>query len=180
MHLFEIGRPIKEYFAMRSRKEISLEIFIPILMIILYPVICLFTQASPEYNLVVFFEDIINQMITVMALFISFTMAYLSILITSNSSNIIQIKKTMSKDKKIGDKPVTLFQILLCDITYIIIVEVFYLCLVFSEKFALYILPNIGLKILMSIDIGIFIHILIVILLIIKNTYFIFWNPEEQ
>ncbi len=164
---------------MRTKKEKVLEVIMPLIIALFYPIACMFIKTIRFYDVAIFFNETLNQMITVMALFISFTMAYLSILITSSSSNVSKLKSQYSDKVTLKGNPVTLFQILLCSITYILIIEIGYLCLIFLQKFILYVTPNCILNIFIGINAAIFIHILLTVLLIIKNTYFSFWNPEE-
>jgi hypothetical protein len=125
-----------------------------------------------------FLNDFINSQINVMALFISFSMAYLTILITSTSQNIEEIKVKTSKTYKINNKPVYLFQILLVDTTYTIVAEIILLVLSFMQKF-LIVISNLTFKqIFLVIDIVLLSHIIFLVLRNVKNIYFTFWKPQ--
>lgn len=179
MYIKEIVRPIKEYYQINRRKTNILQVGLPILLAIIYPILCGFIDAIRLYSIFDFYSEMLNQMITVMALFITFTMAYLTILITSSSDNVEHIKKSGS-NKFLNEKEVSLFQELLCCVTYALTIEIIYLTIVFAQKFLIYIVPNNCLNIGIAINIAIFIHLLGIVLIIIKNTYFAFWNPEDD
>lgn len=179
LHFNEIVKPIKEYFSMNESKTNVFQYGVPIVIAMIYPIVCIFINAIRVYDIFSFCSEMLNQMITVMALFITFTMGYLTILITSSSDNIKHIKEKGSS-KYLGNNEISLFQELLCCVTYALMVEIIYLSIVFIQKFLLYVLPNSILNVGIAVNIAIFIHLLGVILIIVKNTYFAFWNPEDN
>ena len=83
-----------------------------------------------------FTADILGDYITIMTLFVSFTMGYLSILMTSGSDNVNELKARDSKyfiDE--NGKPYKLFQIIMTGITYAVIVEICFLIMAVMEKY---------------------------------------------
>ena len=76
-------------------------------------------------------------------------------------------------------KPYKLFQIIMTGITYAVIVEICFLIMAVMEKYFITCLSSSVLKLLCAIDAGIFAHIVIILLIIIKNIYYIFWKPED-
>jgi len=126
-----------------------------------------------------FTRDMIGDFITVTALFVSFTMGYLSIMITSSSENIIDLKNEYSKKFFGKDKePYSLYQILTTQITYSVICEIAFLILCIFEKCIINYLPGLILKAICSANIALFMYILFVLLIIIKNIYFSFWRSK--
>lgn len=126
-----------------------------------------------------FTRDMLGDYITVLALFVSFTMGYLSIMITSSSENISELKDTESKTFYGKDgQYYSLYQILTTEITYAVMIEIAFLMICIFEKCIINYLPGIMLKAICSIDIAFFVYVLIVLLLIIKNIYFSFWKSR--
>ena len=78
---------------------------------------------------------------------------------------------------KNGD-PYKLFQILMSNITYAVIVEILFLISSVMEKYLLTCINSLIIKWICALDAGIFTHIVIVLLTIIKNIYYSFWKPE--
>lgn len=154
-------------------------IFIPILMGILCFGIGIFVHGSEEITMLSFTNDILNQFITIITLFISFTMGYLTIIISSSSENIERLKETDSRNvvDKNGE-PYKLYQILTTEITYTIIVAIFFLITCVIEKFLVFYLDVVLLKVVCAINVIIFVHILILMLVTVKNIYYSFWRPD--
>ena len=81
--LWEIWDPVKEFYEMRVKEEIIISAVIPLLGGVIS--FCVGNHIHPlhEFVLYDFCVDVLNQILTILTLFISFSMAYLSILITS-------------------------------------------------------------------------------------------------
>lgn len=175
----EIIDPVKIFYRMRNKGEKAFIIFIPIFMGILCFGIGMLVPGSEEITMLSFTNDILSQFITIITLFISFTMGYLTIIISSSSENIERLKETDSKN--ISDeegKPYKLYQILTTEITYTIIVDIFFLTICVIEKFLVFYLNVVLLKTFCSINVIIFAHILILMLVTVKNIYYSFWRPD--
>ena len=126
--LLELLDPIKKFYKMNSSKEIGFMWGIPVIVMIISLLVSVLPNLKFNTSTDAFANDILGSYITIMTLFVSFTMGYLSILITSNSENINELKTKESKyfvDKN-GD-PYKLFQILMSNITYSVIVEILFL-----------------------------------------------------
>lgn len=176
--LLEIWDPIKEFYEMRVKEEILVSILLPLIGGGLSLLIGNFIH--PHYNFVLpeFCIDILNQILTILTLFISFSMAYLSILITSSSKNVDGLKKTESEKYFLGGKACTLYQVLASEITYTLVFEILFLVLVLAQRFFLYICSETILQIILSLDIALFLHVMLMMLIIVKNIYFSFWKSE--
>lgn len=177
----EIIEPLMDFYKMRkSQKKTELIIFliIPIFIgIVLFIVEGLF-DVKRAINIDEFVTDLLNQLITVLTLFISFSMAYLSIIITSSSNTINIMKEKNSKHYVLENKQCTLFQVLMSDLTYTLTIEIFFLIFIFFEKFLIYLCSIIGLRILISINVCLMVHVLILMLVTVKNIYFSFWKER--
>ncbi len=178
MYFNEIFEPIYDFYYMRKNKYKEL-FFLVILPVVLGVGIFLlenYVILNINEQLVVFSNDIIGQLITVLALFISFSMGYLSILLTSSSQNIDDLKKTDSKEYRVKSGKCTLYQVNINEISYLVLIEIFFLILVFFQKFIVTFAGNILIKVLLCLDISLFIHVLLVLIFVIKDIYFSFWR----
>lgn len=176
--LKEILDPIKDFYVIRKKTELLTLISVPISISILCYLISVVIKNFNGIDAYDFSSDIINQLITILTLFVSFSMAYLSIIIASSSENINGLKETDSKSYFLKGKPCKLYQVLLSEITYTLVIDIFFLVFVVFQKFLLSICNVTALKILLSIDSGMFVHVLLIMLVLIKNIYYSFWKPE--
>lgn len=176
--LWEIWDPVKEFYEMRVKEEIIISTVIPLFGGIIS--FCVGIHIHPQYEFVLydFCVDVLNQILTILTLFISFSMAYLSILITSSSKNVDGLKSTESKKYFLRGKPCTLYQVLASEITYTLVFEIFFLTLVLAQRFLIYVCSEIILEIMMAVDISLFIHVMLMMLIIVKNIYYSFWKSK--
>ncbi len=176
--LMEIWDPIKDFYEMRVKEEIFISIFIPIVGGWISFIIGSYIHPKYDFVLSDFCIDVLNQILTILTLFISFSMAYLSILITSSSKNVDGLKKDYSEKYFLKGKACTLYQVLASEITYTLVFEIFFLTLVLAQRFLLYVCSEKLIEILLAIDIALFIHVMLMMLIIVKNIYFSFWKSE--
>lgn len=177
MYIREIFDPLFDFYRMRKGK--IKEIIVLIVFPILLGVVTFFAEPfikEKNVALFVFAEDIVGQLITVLALFISFCMAYLSIILTSNSENVVKLKEVKSRYYSLHNEACTLYQVDANEITYVLLIEIIFLMGVFAEKFLITWVNTFAIKIMLCIDISMIIHILLVMLLVVKDIYFSFWR----
>lgn len=174
----EIIELLKDFYIIKTNAERIFYVGTPIFIGILYLMVCKFVDPKTGFMLDKFLKDFINAQITVIALFVSFSMAYLTILITSNSENVTLLKCKTSSKYELNKKPVFLFQVLLVDITYTIIIEIFLLVFSFLQKFLIVISGIFALKVYLLVNIVLFVHIILLLLRNVKNIYYSFWNPK--
>lgn len=181
-NISEVFDPVKDFYKMRykNKTETRLFIFLPMLVCIVFLVVDALLSTRRVFSLDDFTDDFLNQIVTMLTLFISFSMAYLSIIITSSSANVDNLKKTLSGVYEFEDskKGCSLYQVLVCEITYTLIIEICFLLLVMFEKFLIFLLSDILIKYIIAIDIGFFVHILIIMLVTVKDIYYSFWKSE--
>lgn len=177
---FEVFDPIKDFYAMRSRKkaEVSFYVVFPILIALVFLIFDSAISTCRDFSLDGFTQDFLNQIITMLVLFISFSMAYLSIIITSSSENVNNLKTTYSKEHFLLKKNCTLYQVLVNEITYELIFEIIFLILVFFEKFLIYLLNDTLIKYIIALNISLFIHVLLIMMLAVKDIYYSFWKSK--
>ena len=174
----EILDPVKDFYRMRKKRKFDRVVLTtaPIMIGIFFLVLDALLSAHREFLLDNFVNDFLNQIITMLTLFISFSMAYLSIIITSSNENMDKLRRKDSEEYFIGGKACTLYQVLMNEITYTLIFEIFFLLVVLFQKFAMYLMSNIQVKYLIAITISFFAHTLFTLLITIKDIYFSFWN----
>lgn len=174
----EYFEPIVDFFKMKTKKELVAYIGIPFIIGGVYWITCQLFCAKNAFQLDVFMNDFINALITVMALFVTFSLTYLTILITSSSENVKDLKASASKVYEIDKNPVTLFQVLMCDLVYTIFLEIIILVISFVQKFLISISSFSVIRVFIIVDIILLSHIILMILRIVKNLYFSFWKAK--
>ena len=108
----EILDPVKDFYLMRERKKKEFIVFIivPLLLGIgLFACEELF-DATRSLNIDDFIGDLLNEIITVLVLFISFSMAYLSILLSSESKTISKMRDYDSKEYYLNEIRLSYFK----------------------------------------------------------------------
>ncbi len=170
----------KEFYRMRRGlwSELCFIVGVPIALSVTAFIIGLYVPKRWEISIISIMDDFLNQIITVLALFISFSIAYIGMIITSESSNITKMKETESRLYKLNDKPVTIFQSLHCLMTYTVVVEVVFLMIVFAEKLLIYLIGKSIIEILFCFNLVILLHIVILICIQIKDIYYSFWKSQ--
>lgn len=176
--LVEIFDPIREFYKMRVKKEILISILLPVLGGVISFIIGTCIHPQYDFKLIEFCIDVLNQVLTILTLFISFSMAYLSILITSSSKNVDELKIEESKKYFLNGKACTLYQVLASEITYTLVFEIFFMTFVLVQRFLIYVCMESMLEMMLSVDIALFIHVMLMMLIIIKNIYFSFWKSR--
>lgn len=180
-NLTEIFDPVKDFYLMRYKRRLEVGIFLllPSLLGVLFLIMDSKLSTCRIFSLDDFTQDLLNQIITMLTLFISFSMAYLSILITSSSVNVENLKKTISEsyEFKRNKRNCSLYHVLICEITYTLIIEIFFLVFVFFQKFIILLSTDILIKFIIAIDIAFFVHVLIIMLVTVKDIYYSFWKP---
>ena len=124
-----------------------------------------------------FILDYIDLEIDIVALLLSFSIAYLTILITSDSQNIKRLKSYNTKIE-IDNKNISLYQILLIQLTYIIYSEVILLILLLIHKFTFPLLNNLINIVFFIVTIVLLLNVIYIILKNVKNIYLSFWKSD--
>ena len=139
--------------------------------------------ASPNTTIIIadVFAEFINAQISAVAILISFSVAIITIRVTADNPNITHLKEKYSTDcKPLRGKPLNLFQVLLSNITYNVVVEALYLGVLVMLTFVrLYVSEDVY-KALMSICIFLIVHILHNLLESVGQMYLTFWKHEDS
>lgn len=174
----EILLPFFDYFKIEEKKEKKIKLIIYILLSI---VICtgmqFYYKIFDQEEIKNFVLEYINSEIEIIALLLSFSIAYLTILITSDSKNIRELKE-YNTNKIIDKKNISLYQILLIQLTYTIYNEIVLLILLLIHKFIFPITKEFWNIIFFTINMILLINIIYVIFKNVKNIYLSFWRSN--
>lgn len=169
--------PIKDYF--QSRKRIWLKLLIPFLFGILALVGALVFNFGDTNDISIIFSEFVNVQINIVAILISFSVAIITILVSADNKNIEQLKDTSSSEcRKLNGKALSLFQVLLSNIAYNVIVEIIYLILLIAVVLIKAILPIELLKYITAACVFFIMHILFVLLESVAQMYLTFWTRK--
>lgn len=170
----EIFRPIKDFSSIKSNEEIKKNaICISILTIVCIALI-IFSQKN-VCDVSIFYTDLVDAEISVVSLLLSFSIAYLTMLITASGNNMERLKNYSTKIK-IDNKEITLYQILLIELTFTIYLEVVLLLILILNKF-LFLYNEIFVKsMFFMLEIILLYDVIVILINLIKNIYFSFWK----
>lgn len=183
---------INDYFQTKTRNEKLVYIGIPLILSVTIVLIqYVFTKNLPsdKFTYVGMINDLISSSLTVVALFVSFSLACLTILVSSNSQNIneaktyylekiVEGKRIIQREIRVDGKIITLFQYLLIDLTYTVIIQSFYILFLFSQKFFVSYIGNYSIIIFLSLNLMLLIHVIILEIKNTNNIYLIFWKSK--
>lgn len=165
---------------LKTRKNIWLKALIALVPAIAVGLSLFFIDFNEGVKISDVFKDYINVQISAIAILISFSIAIITILVSADNSNIRRLKEKHSADcKPLNGKPLSLFQVLLSNITYNVLVEVTYLILLIFCIFLQLFITDDWYKILMAISVFFIIHILHILLESVGQMYLTFWKYEE-
>ena len=172
--------PIQDYYI--SRRRIFIKFLVPILIALVALLLAIFFNIGDSEKVFLTFFEFVDTQINIVAILISFSVAIITILVSADNKNIQCLKETES-DKKhykpVSGKQLSLFQILLSNIAYNVIVEIIYLVGLIVISLMQYILPLSMLKYITAICILVILHILSVLLETVTQMYLTFWTNKK-
>ncbi len=172
--------PIKDYFI--SRKRVYIKFLVPMLIALIALLLAMFFNIGNPEKILLTFSGFIDTQINIVAILISFSVAIITILVSADNKNIQCLKETESNKKQykpVNGKQLSLFQILLSNIAYNVIVEIIYLVGLIVIFLMLNLLPLVTLKYLTAICIFVILHILLVLLESVAQMYLTFWANKK-
>lgn len=172
--------PIKDYFM--SRKRVFIKFLIPMLIAVTALLLAIFFNIGNSEKVVLTFSGFIATQINIVAILISFSVAIITILVSADNKNIQCLKETESNKnqyKPVNGKQLSLFQILLSNIAYNVIIEIIYLVGLITIALIENLFPIVSLKYLTAICIFIILHILLVLLESVAQMYLTFWADKK-
>ena len=168
--------PLRDYY--QSRKRIWVKYLIPVVLGLLALAGALIFNGDEE-TVRSTFSEFVNVQINVVAILVSSSVAIISILVTADNANIKSLKEEMADStqyKPVAGKPLSLFQILLSNIAYNVIVEIIYLVILIGVALIRPIIPLQVLKYIAAVCIFAIMHILGVLLESVAQMYLTFWR----
>jgi len=144
--------------------------------------LAIFFNIGNSEKVVLTFSGFIATQINIVAILISFSVAIITILVSADNKNIQCLKETESNKnqyKPVNGKQLSLFQILLSNIAYNVIIEIIYLVGLITISLIENLLPIVSLKYLTAICIFIILHILLVLLESVAQMYLTFWADKK-
>ena len=172
--------PIKDYFI--SRKKVFIKFFIPLFIAFVALLFALFFDIGNSEKVILTFSGFIDTQINIVAILISFSVAIITILVSADNKNIQCLKETESNKrqyKPVNGQQLSLFQILLSNIAYNVIIEIIYLVGLITISLVKNLFPVVSLKYLTAICIFIILHILLILLESVAQMYLTFWANRE-
>ena len=172
--------PIKDYFI--SRRKVFIKFLIPMLIALVALLLAIFFNIGSSEKVLLTFSGFIDTQINIVAILISFSVAIITILVSADNKNIQRLKDTESNKKQykpFDGKQLYLFQILLSNIAYNVIVEIIYLVGLIAFSLMQNLLPIVMLKYITAICIFIILHILFVLLESVAQMYLTFWANKK-
>lgn len=171
--------PLNDYF--KSRKQVWRKFIFPFVVGSISLVAAFILDVGGKYQILHLFSEFIGTQINIVAILVSFSVAIISILVSADNENIRRLKETESDKgnyKPINGKQLSLFQILLSNIAYNVIVEISYLTLLIFISISQSVLPICWLKYLTSVCIIVIVHILLVLMESVEQMYLTFWKNK--
>ena len=169
--------PLRDYY--QSRKRIWVKYLIPVVLGLLALAGALIFNIGNEETIRSTFSEFVNVQINVVAILVSFSVAIISILVTADNANTKSLKEEMADStqyKPVGEKRLSLFQILLSNIAYNVIVEIIYLVILIGIALIRPIISLQALKYVAAVCIFAIMHILGVLLESVAQMYLTFWR----
>ena len=169
--------PIVDYF--RTRRKVALKFIVPVISTGIFIGLSFLIPIKDNMDLSQIFSDFITALISIVAIFISFSIAIISILVSADNPNIQRLREINSKDgsiKPLNGKPLTLFQVLLSNLTYNVFIEVLFLVVLIVDLIIKAVIPEAAIRYLIAFAIFGIVHILQILLETVIQMYHTFWQ----
>lgn len=172
--------PIKDYFL--SRKRVFIKFLFPMLIAVIALLLAIIFDIGSSEKVVLTFYGFIDTQINIVAILISFSVAIITILVSADNKNIQCLKETESNKKQfkpVNGRQLSLYQILLSNIAYNVIIEIVYLVGLIAISLMQNLFSIVSLKCITAICIFIILHILFVLLESVAQMYLTFWANRK-
>lgn len=171
--------PIVDYF--RTRRKVILKFIAPIVCASIFIGLSFLIPIQENADISQIFSDFISALISIVAIFISFSIAIISILVSADNPNIQRLRDTQSKDgsmKELNGKPLTLFQVLLSNLAYNVFIEVLFLVVLIVYLLVKAVIPTEAIRYLIAFGVFGIVHILQILLETVVQMYHTFWQKQ--
>lgn len=173
--------PITDYFKLNFGRKKVIKIIFLILIAIFSAFICFYYNSNNILKINYYINEYLGIGIEIIALLLSFSIAYLTILITSENNSIKKIQLLhISKEKEIEKNKITAYQYLLSQLTYTIYNEIVLLLFYLFFKLIIPILSYKVIIIIFSISFSLLINVIFIIFVSVKNIYLTFFNTNNN
>ena len=177
--------PVYDY--MYTNKKYWKTILFPVIVALIALLLSFIFNVKNSVNLDELFTNFINSQISIIAILISFSIAIITILVSTDGETIKKLKETKSFSKNYRtikhpgkEETLNLFQVLFSNVTYGALIQIIYLFVLLVESFVYTIIPSSAYKIITSINIFFVFHILYILYEVVTNIYFSFWNSPKE
>ena len=166
--------PIVDYYRILKKKEFNYEIIMPILIAVF--VTGIYNHLGCVLPALLKLRDVLPASL---AILIGFSITCITILITSNTNNIIEIKGKKTDSRIIGSETISIYQWFLVMFIYVLLMQIFLLLVVFFTAFALRVCSNdYFITALLFIEVFLTLHVLFILIRNISNFYFVFFKNK--
>jgi len=169
--------PIFDYI--KTRKRLWKKFLFPLFVAIGILVFAFVFDVKGGLNIESVFSNFVNIQISAVAILISFSMAIITILVSADNENICRLKEEKVSNlnyKPLNSEQLSLFQVLLTNISYNVLIEIIYLIILIGYIFLQLILPSGAMKYLTAISIFFIMHILQTLMECVTQMYLTFWK----
>lgn len=111
--------PVKDYLVTVKRKEFLFDWLMPILVAVLAYSFILWPATYTDEA-----KDFVAQILNVLGVLLGFSIASVTLLLTSASQTIEQLKNTLANGRKIGGNSINVYQLTLITFNFLLFVEI--------------------------------------------------------
>lgn len=163
--------PVKDYLATLKLKEAIFDFALP--LAISFSVYFFVLRSSPYSDAL---KEVNGYVVNFLGILIGFSIASVTLLITSSSKNVESLQENYSGNRRVGSQRINLFQLILITFTSVLMVEIF--TLIFNLFFTLSIALNQKIReywsCFYSVNLFLMMHIIFLNIRNITNLYFVF------
>ncbi len=164
--------PIVDYFRTIKKKEFYFEWIIPYLTSLI--IIFFFVKWGDSAKAVLKLRDILPN---TLAILIGFTITSLTVLIASDNESTNRMKNKKSDNRKIATEVISVYQLLLINLVYVLFIQMFLLVFIFFIGFILHLYSNTFLvNMFLFMKTFFTLQIMLVLIRTITNFYFVFYR----
>lgn len=133
--------PIRDYI--KTRRKLWRQYLIPLATGIIVLIGAFAIDVRDGVDIEAIFSDFVGIQISGIATLVSFLLAIITILVSSDNENIRKLKSEKSSEihyKKLDNEQFSLFQVLLSNISYYVMVEIIYMMILYAASSSLSVL----------------------------------------
>jgi hypothetical protein len=172
--------PIIDYI--KTRRKLWKQYIVPIFACVITLSCSFIMDIKAGIDIEKVFSDFVNVQISAIAILISFSLAIITILVSADNENIRKLKNEKASEKsykKLNNAQLSLFQVLLSNISYNVMIEIIYMIILIVYIFLSLIIPTYLIKWLTAISIFFLTHILLVLMECVAQMYLTFWKDKK-